>query len=62
MQVCLREHEVELCFSERELNYVDFTGVFLEEVEGKMHREWLEGAINGNTGSCKPDRWVYFNK
>lgn len=61
MQICLREHEVELCLSEKGLNYMDFSGVFLEEMEGKTHMEWLEGSVSGNTGSFKPDRWVYFN-
>lgn len=41
---------------------MDFTAVFLEEMEGKMHMEGLEGAINGNTGSFKPNRWVYYNQ
>jgi len=41
---------------------MDFTAVFLEEMEGKMHIKRLEGAINGNTDSLKPYRWVYYNR
>lgn len=48
-----------MCLQEGSLNYMAFTTVFLEEMEGKMY---MKGAINGNTGSFKPDRWVYFNQ